>query len=128
MDWAPKESLVTPLALYCVSFSSEIVSGLHSTVTSAPSAIPTPSRIASMSRARNSAGRSDGVPPPKNTEVAGPASAGRTNRVLVSADRTGKAGDLGATRGHVALPEVVPVRPGGERAVVTTATAKRMWT
>ena len=72
IDWAPNESLVTPLALYAASLAAVTVSGLHSTVTSAPPAIPRCDGAASRMLPSSSAGRSDGVPPPKKTDVAGP--------------------------------------------------------
>ena len=59
------------------------VSGLHSTVTSAPGA----SGIAASTRIRPSAGTSDGVPPPKNTLVAAgiPAATARSTSVTTAA-------------------------------------------
>ena len=44
IDWAPKDSLVTPAACQAASLAAETVSGLHSTVTSAPGAMPTPAQ------------------------------------------------------------------------------------
>ena len=84
------------------------VSGLHSTVTSAPGPGAAP-----PSTHQRSAGTIDGVPPPKNTLVDGgqpvrdgPLDVGRDTRP--GTDRSG-----------------ATIRPGGERAVVAPARAER---
>src|SRR5713101_1812603 len=67
IDCTPNETRVPPARRYETSEDGDTLSGLHSTVTSAPGASRTsPSRDTSKPE-----GTSDGVPPPKKTEVAG---------------------------------------------------------
>src|SRR3954469_18312408 len=66
MDCTPNDKRLTPAARKAASNGSVTVSGLHSTVTSQPSARSTDSRIDTSS----SDGSNEGVPPPKNTLVA----------------------------------------------------------
>ena len=67
IDCTPNDTRFTPAARYARSLSRSTESGLHSTVTSASSARGMASRI----RVSAAASSSDGVPPPKNTLLAG---------------------------------------------------------
>ena len=109
IDCTPSEIRVTPPARYAASSAGVTVSGLHSTVTSAPSARGIASRTATSS----SAGSSDGVPPPKKTEVAAP----RPSATAPPISRR--------QRGGVVGHQVVAVGPRRERAVVAAARAER---
>ena len=60
-----------PPAASSRAYSGVMVSGLASVVTSAPGAIPNRSTAAWRMRTRSAAGRSVGVPPPKNTVCSG---------------------------------------------------------
>ena len=63
--WAPSESRVTPAAAKPARSPRSSGPGLASRVTSAPAARPNRSRTWSRIAATASAGRSDGVPPPR---------------------------------------------------------------
>ena len=62
---------MNPPSRNAVSTAGSSVSGLASVVTSAPSAKPSSSRTARRIRTRSAGGSSVGVPPPKNTVLAG---------------------------------------------------------
>ena len=66
IDCTPNDTRFTPASRYAANNAVDTVSGLHSTVTSAPGARTTAERTDTSS----SAGSNDGVPPPKNTDVA----------------------------------------------------------
>src|SRR6478735_5255057 len=70
-DCMPMERRVTPDAASSAATADVTVSGLASTVISAPSATPKVSRTPASMRARSPGGSSVGVPPPKNTVDAG---------------------------------------------------------
>ena len=67
IDCTPNDTRFTPAARYARSLARSTESGLHSTVTSASAARGIASRI----RVSAAASSSDGVPPPKNTLLAG---------------------------------------------------------
>ena len=85
-DCIPKETRVNPASFSRARSSRVTESGLASVVTSAPSTMPKRSIPARRIRARSSAGRRVGVPPPKNTVLSG--RAGRPERVRTPAARS----------------------------------------
>jgi hypothetical protein len=64
-DWTPKLTRLTPAARNPLIRSDVDVSGLVSSVTSAPSVTLNASRQAAISRFISTGSKSDGVPPPK---------------------------------------------------------------
>ena len=121
--WAPSDSRVTPGAMLGGGVAALVGPGLASSVTSAPGASPNRSRTRSMSAARSSGGRSDGVPPPRYERIEGRA-AGATGgpNAASSASARRAISDRRAAR-NAAIRFVGPARlgPGDDDEVAVRA-------
>src|SRR4029453_1899362 len=119
--WAPIETLATPAPTSPAAIAASTVSGLASTVTSAPGATGSSSRSRASTRARSSAGSRVGVPPPTNTLVTtgGPGPGGATP------PGAPRHGPLLQQRGRIRPPQPLHPGVGDEVAVVTAGQAER---